>query len=153
VYENFTDIGVSAWHDPAWATDPIGTPLADNSIFRDVYGYIEQNALFGLYDVHVDGHGVTYGSMLRPILNMRPKFRYRTMNCPARASTRRAGSRVESGRTAAGRRTRSSAWARPGRDSTAARPIGACPSPTIRGPRGSSTGSRASSSAIRPTSK
>ena len=49
-----------------------------------MYGWIEQNALFGLYDVHVDGHGVTYGSMLKPMLNMRPKFRYRTMNCPAR---------------------------------------------------------------------
>ena len=37
-----------------------------------------------MYDMHVDGHGVCYGSWLRPILNMRPKFRYRTMNCPAR---------------------------------------------------------------------
>ena len=37
-----------------------------------------------MYDAHVDGHGVCYGSWLRPILNMRPKFRYRTMNCPAR---------------------------------------------------------------------
>ena len=42
--------------------DPIGSPLADNTIFREVYGYIEQNALFGLYDTHVDGHGVAYGS-------------------------------------------------------------------------------------------
>jgi N,N-dimethylformamidase len=84
VYENFTDVGVSAWRDPAWASDPIGSPLADNTIFREIYGYIEQNALFGLYDTHVDGHGVAYGSTLRPILNMRPKFRYRTMNCPSR---------------------------------------------------------------------
>ena len=84
VYENFTDIGVSAWRDPNWQADPVAAPLADNTIFRDVYGYIEQNALFGLYDIHVDGHGVAYGSMLKPMLNMRPKFRYRTMNCPAR---------------------------------------------------------------------
>jgi N,N-dimethylformamidase len=84
VYENFTDVGVSAWRDPDWTPDAVGQALADNTIFREVYGYIEQNALFGLYDVHVDGHGVCYGSWLRPILNMRPKFRYRTMNCPAR---------------------------------------------------------------------
>ena len=25
-----------------------------------------------------------YGSMLRPMLNMRPKFRYRTLGAPAR---------------------------------------------------------------------
>ena len=34
-----------------------------------------------LYDIHEDGSGVCYGSMLRPILNMRPKFRYRTLGC------------------------------------------------------------------------
>jgi len=84
VYENFTDVGVSAWRDPTWSPDPVGSPLSDNTIYREVYGYIEQNALFGMYDVHVDGHGVCYGSMLKPMLNMRPKFRYRTMNCPAR---------------------------------------------------------------------
>lgn len=84
VYENFTDIGPTVWRDEHWGGDPVGAPLADPGIFREVYGYIEQNALFGLYDVHVDGHGVCYGSMLKPMLNMRPKFRYRTMNCPAR---------------------------------------------------------------------
>lgn len=84
VYENFTDIGPQAWRDPTWSGDIVSAPFADNTIFREVYGYIEQNALFGLYDVHVDGHGVCYGSWRKPMLNMRPKFRYRTMNCPAR---------------------------------------------------------------------
>ncbi len=84
VYENFTDIGRDAWRDEHWTGDPIAQPLADPTIFRDVYRYIEENSLYGLYDVHDDGSGVCYGSMLRPILNMRPKFRYRTMDCPAR---------------------------------------------------------------------
>ncbi len=84
IYENFTDIGRDVWRDEHWTGDSVGQPLADPRIFREVYGYIAQNSLYGLYDVHEDGSGVTYGSWLRPILNMRPKFRYRTMNCPAR---------------------------------------------------------------------
>ncbi len=47
VYQNFTDIGRLAWRDPNWAGDPIGAPLADPTIFREVFGYIEQNALYG----------------------------------------------------------------------------------------------------------
>ena len=58
--------------------------MADPTIFREVFGYIEQNALYGTYDCHEDGSGVTYGSTRKPILNTRPKFRYRTMNCPSR---------------------------------------------------------------------
>ena len=84
VYQNFTDIGRTAWRDPDWAGDPIGAPLADPTTFREVFGYIEQNALYGTYDCHADGSGVIYGSLLKPILNTRPKFRYRTMNCPSR---------------------------------------------------------------------
>ena len=84
VYEDFTDIGVTVWRDPDWKADPVLHPLAAPTFFRDVYGYIEQNSLFGLYDIHVDGSGVTYGSIRKPILNMRPKFRYRTMGCPTR---------------------------------------------------------------------
>lgn len=84
VYSNFTDIGRTAWRDPDWTGDPVGAPLADPTIFRDVFGYIEQNSLYGTYDCHDDGSGVAYGSWLRPILNTRPKFRYRTMNCPSR---------------------------------------------------------------------
>jgi len=83
-YENFTDIGREAWREGAFTGSGLTQPLADSTIFRDVYGYIDEHSLYGLYDCHVDGSGVVYGSTLRPILNMRPKFRYRTMNCPAR---------------------------------------------------------------------
>ena len=84
IYANFTDLGKKVWRGESWSGNAIGQPHADPTLFREVYGYIEQNSLYGLYDVHEDGSGVTYGSRLRPILNMRPKFRYRTMGCPAR---------------------------------------------------------------------
>ncbi|MBM4407719.1 MAG: LamG domain-containing protein [Chloroflexi bacterium] len=84
VYSNFTDIGRTAWRDEDWTGDQVGALLADPTIFREVFGYIEQNSLYGTYDCHDDGSGVAYGSLLRPILNTRPKFRYRTMNCPSR---------------------------------------------------------------------
>ncbi len=84
IYANFTDIGRKVWRGESWNGNPIGQPFADPTLFREVYGYIEQNALYGLYDIHVDGSGIAYGSRLRPILNMRPKFRYRTLGAPAR---------------------------------------------------------------------
>jgi len=84
IYANFTDIGRKVWRGEAWSGNPIGQPFADPTLFREVYGYIEQNALYGLYDIHVDGSAIAYGSRLRPILNMRPKFRYRTLGAPAR---------------------------------------------------------------------
>ena len=84
IYANFTDIGRKVWRGEPWSGNPIGQPWADPTLFREVYGYIEQNALYGLYDVHVDGSAMAYGSYLRPILNMRPKFRYRTLGAPAR---------------------------------------------------------------------
>ena len=62
----------------------LAQPFADPSLSRDAYGYVAENSLYGTYDVHEDGSGVCYGSMLRPILNMRPKFRYRTLGAPAR---------------------------------------------------------------------
>jgi N,N-dimethylformamidase len=85
VYENFTDLGKGVWRqDSGFAGNAMTHPYADPSLFRDVFAYIDENSLYGPYDVHADGSGVCYGSLLRPILNMRPKFRYRVMGVPAR---------------------------------------------------------------------
>ena len=83
-YANFTDIGRDAWRDDPSVADTTMQPFADPSLSRDAYGYVAEHSLYGTYDVHEDGSGVCYGSMLRPILNMRPKFRYRTLGAPAR---------------------------------------------------------------------
>ena len=83
-YANFTDIGRDAWREGAYTGDATAQPYADPSLSRDAYGYVAEHSLYGTYDVHEDGSGVCYGSMLRPILNMRPKFRYRTLGAPAR---------------------------------------------------------------------
>ncbi len=83
-YSNDTDLGPGAWREgaePTWASN---APFADPSLSRDVYRYIDQNALYGLYDRHTDGSGVMYGSWLKPNLTMRPKFRYRIMATPPR---------------------------------------------------------------------
>jgi N,N-dimethylformamidase len=84
VYANFTDLGPGAWREGAANTWTSSAPHADPSLFRDVYRYIDENALYGTYDLHVDGSGVVHGSYLRPILNMRPKFRYRIWAAPPR---------------------------------------------------------------------
>jgi N,N-dimethylformamidase len=84
VYANFTDLGPGAWKEGATNTWTSGAPHADPSLFRDVYRYIDEHALYGTYDLHVDGSGVVNGSYLRPILNMRPKFRYRIWAAPPR---------------------------------------------------------------------
>lgn len=84
VYANFTDLGPGAWQDGAGNTWSSGAPHANPSLFRDVYRYIDENALYGTYDLHLDGSGVVYGSYLRPMLNMRPKFRYRIWAAPSR---------------------------------------------------------------------
>jgi N,N-dimethylformamidase len=83
-YANFTDIGRDAWQEGIYRGDATAQPFADPTLSRDAYGYIADHSLYGTYDVHKDGSGVCYGSMLRPILNMRPKFRYRTLGAPAR---------------------------------------------------------------------
>ena len=82
-YANFTDIGRDAWREGAYTGDAIAQPFADPTLFQDAYGYVAEHSLYGTYDIHEDGSGVCYGSMLRPILNMRPKFRYRTLAAPA----------------------------------------------------------------------
>ena len=76
-YANFRDLDLGAW-------DPTRAPNADSDLHPEQYGYIRENKLFGLYDFHVDGSGVCYGTRLQPILNMRPKFRYRVWAAPAR---------------------------------------------------------------------
>lgn len=83
-YANFTDIGRHAWRDGAFTGNALAQPLADPTIFRDAFEYIDDNSLYGLYDVHDDGSGMCYTSLLRPNLNMRPKFRYRTLSAPSR---------------------------------------------------------------------
>jgi N,N-dimethylformamidase beta subunit-like protein len=84
VYANFTDLGPGAWQQDTTKMWPSGAPHADPTLLRDVYHYIDENALYGIYDLHLDGSGVVYGSYLRPILNMRPKFRYRIWAAPPR---------------------------------------------------------------------
>lgn len=85
VYENFTDLGKGVWReDSGFAGNALSHPYSDPGLFRDVFAYIDENSLYGPYDVHADGSGVCYASLLKPILNMRPKFRYRVMGVPAR---------------------------------------------------------------------
>ena len=83
-YSNFTDVGVGAWREGATGSWALAAPYADPTLFRDVYRYIDEHALYGLYDRHLDGSGVMYGSYLKPVLTMRPKFRYRVMATPPR---------------------------------------------------------------------
>lgn len=82
-YENFTDIGKWVWRDGFTGTSRTH-PFAAPETFKDVYQFIDENSLYGPYDSHVDGSATCYGSIRRPILNMRPKFRYRTIGIPAR---------------------------------------------------------------------
>ena len=83
-YSNYTDLGVGAWREGAATDWSSHAPFADPSLSRDQFRYIDDNALYGLYDLHPDGSGVMYGSWLKPNLTMRPKFRYRVMAVPAR---------------------------------------------------------------------
>lgn len=77
VYANFRDI------DGAFV-DHERVPNADPSLHESVFAYIRANGLPGLYERHSDGSGTTHVSHLRPILNMRPKFRYRVWAAPSR---------------------------------------------------------------------
>jgi N,N-dimethylformamidase len=82
-YENFTDIGKRVWQTGFHESSGLH-PYADADVCRDAYEYIDENMLYGPYDSHLDGSGTCYASVLRPILNLRPKFRYHTLACPAR---------------------------------------------------------------------
>lgn len=85
VYQNFTDIGKGVWREASgYVGNALTHPYADPTLFPEVFAYIDQNSLYGPYDVHRDGSGVCYASLLKPILNLRPKFRYRTMGVPVR---------------------------------------------------------------------
>ncbi|MCY3958535.1 MAG: LamG domain-containing protein [Chloroflexi bacterium] len=77
VYANFRDI------DGAFV-DHERVPNADPSLHEAVFAYIRANGIPGLYERHSDGSGTTHVSHLRPILNMRPKFRYRVWAAPSR---------------------------------------------------------------------
>ena len=77
VYANFRDIDGGFW-------DHERVPNADPALHEPEYAYIRANGLPGLYERHSDGSGTTHVSQLRPILNMRPKFRYRVWAAPAR---------------------------------------------------------------------
>lgn len=77
VYANFRDI------DGAFV-DHERVPNADPSLHESVFAYIRANGIPGLYERHSDGSGTTHVSHLRPILNMRPKFRYRVWAAPSR---------------------------------------------------------------------
>jgi N,N-dimethylformamidase len=84
VYENFTDLGKAVWANETYAANPATHPYADRDLNRDAYRYIDETALYGPYDTHLDGSATVFASLLRPIVNMRPKFRYRTLAAPAR---------------------------------------------------------------------
>ena len=77
VYANFRDIDGGFW-------DHERVPNADPDLHGPEFAYIRANGLPGLYERHSDGSGTTHVSQLRPILNMRPKFRYRVWAAPAR---------------------------------------------------------------------
>lgn len=84
-YENFTDLGKGTWReDSGYAGNASTHPYIDPQVSTDVYRYIDEHLLYGPYDRHVDGSGICYGSILRPILTMRPKFRYRVLSAPTR---------------------------------------------------------------------
>ena len=77
VYANFRDIDGGFW-------DKERVPNADPGLHEPEFAYIRANGLPGLYERHSDGSGTTHVSHLRPILNMRPKFRYRVWAAPSR---------------------------------------------------------------------
>ena len=77
VYANFRDIDGGFW-------DKERVPNADPALHEPEFAFIRANGLPGLYERHSDGSGTTHVSQLRPILNMRPKFRYRVWAAPAR---------------------------------------------------------------------
>lgn len=76
-YANFHDLSSGTW-------DPLRVPNADPDLQKEQYDFILQNNMLSLYDYHSDGSGTVYSSRLRPIFNMRPKFRYRVWSAPSR---------------------------------------------------------------------
>jgi N,N-dimethylformamidase len=71
------------WNEGYREKRPRMTPLQTEP--PDVDRYMAEHRELGLslYDVHSDGSGVAYSSRLRPILNMRPKYRaWRLQDAP-----------------------------------------------------------------------
>jgi N,N-dimethylformamidase len=71
------------WNEGYREKRPRMTPLHTEP--PDVDRYMAEHRELGLslYDVHSDGSGVAYSSRLRPILNMRPKYRaWRLQDAP-----------------------------------------------------------------------
>lgn len=52
----------------------------DVTLHQAEHQYMTDNHLLSLYDKHRDGSGVCYSSRLRPILNLRPRFKFRDLN-------------------------------------------------------------------------
>jgi N,N-dimethylformamidase len=63
------------WNPGYLEKRPLVTPLKTEPPALDRYMAEHRELGLSLYDVHNDGSGVGYSSRLRPILNMRPKYR------------------------------------------------------------------------------
>jgi N,N-dimethylformamidase len=71
------------WNEGYREKRPLMTPLETEPPDLDRYMAEHRELGLSLYDVHSDGSGVSYSSRLRPILNMRPKYRaWRLQNAP-----------------------------------------------------------------------
>jgi N,N-dimethylformamidase len=71
------------WNEGYREKRPLLTPLQTEPPDIDQYMAEHRELGLSLYDVHSDGSGVAYSSRLRPILNMRPKYRaWRLHNAP-----------------------------------------------------------------------
>ncbi|HQZ12456.1 MAG TPA: hypothetical protein PK286_06175, partial [Devosia sp.] len=58
------------------------SPAQDMSINAGAYAYVAENGLKSLYDLHRDGSGIVYGTLRRPIIDLRPNARCRTFDAP-----------------------------------------------------------------------
>jgi N,N-dimethylformamidase len=71
------------WNEGYREKRPLLTPLETEPPDVDQYMAEHRELGLSLYDVHSDGSGCAYSSRLRPILNMRPKYRaWRLQNAP-----------------------------------------------------------------------
>jgi N,N-dimethylformamidase len=71
------------WNEGYMEKRPLLTPLETEPPDLDRYLAEHRELGLSLYDVHSDGSGCCYSSRLRPILNMRPKYRaWRLQDAP-----------------------------------------------------------------------
>jgi N,N-dimethylformamidase len=74
----------------AYANERMGDPMQPNSpldwpsVWDPLDDYLASHPELGksLYDVHDDSSGVCYSSALRPIVSLRPKYRFRFLHAP-----------------------------------------------------------------------